>query len=185
MADREEARNKIQDTRIIEDESKEEKILISWEAPERSFKKRDKDFWITAVAILVLVSVIFIFIHEFFLVIALGSVLFMYYMMSTVPPSKIKSKITNKAVYFGELRYPWEMLTRFWFKTNLDSRMVEFETVLRFPRQVSIVIEEKDEGKIKQVAEKWLPMIESSPTMVDKLSKWAGNKLPLENRESK
>jgi hypothetical protein len=32
---------------------------------ERSYKKRDRDFWITAISILVLVSVILIFIKEF------------------------------------------------------------------------------------------------------------------------
>ncbi|MFA6007878.1 MAG: hypothetical protein WC784_04535, partial [Candidatus Shapirobacteria bacterium] len=64
----------------------EERILFEWEAPERAYQKRNKDFWVTAVAILILVSVILIFIKEFLLIVALVSVIFMYYAMSTVPP---------------------------------------------------------------------------------------------------
>ena len=53
------------------EELNEEKFLFSWEAAERAYQKRDRDFWITAVAILVLVSIILLFIKEFFLVIVL------------------------------------------------------------------------------------------------------------------
>jgi predicted membrane protein len=161
----------------------EEKVLFEWESAERSFKKRDKDFWITVVAILVLVGVILIFIKEFFLIIALVSVLFLFYVLSTVPPQNVKSKITNRAVYFGELRYEWELLPRFWFKKSLDSILLEFETNLRFPRQISLVINPEDEEKIKEIVVKKIPLIESSPSFVDKLTKWFGDRLPLEKRD--
>jgi len=91
----------------------EEKTLFEWEAPERSFQKRNKDFWITAIAILVLFSVVLFFIEEFFLIVALTSVLFLYYVLSTVPPQQIKNKITNRYVYFGEAKYLWEDLESF------------------------------------------------------------------------
>ena len=47
------------------DDLKEERVLFEWMAPERAFQRRDRDFWITAIAILVLVAVILIFIKEF------------------------------------------------------------------------------------------------------------------------
>jgi Ca2+/Na+ antiporter len=161
----------------------EERTLFEWEAAERSFKKRDKDFWITVLAILILVGVILFFIKEFFLIIALISVLFLYYVLSTVPPQKIKNKITNRAIYFGELRYEWNLLLRFWFKDSLDSHLMEFETNLRFPRQVSMVINFEDKEKLKEIVIKKIPLIESSPTFVDKLTKWFGDRLPLEKRD--
>ena len=78
------------------DDLKEERVLFEWMAPERAFQRRDRDFWITAIAILVLVAVILIFIKEFFLIIALGSILFLFYVLSTVPPENIKNKLTNR-----------------------------------------------------------------------------------------
>jgi hypothetical protein len=161
----------------------EEKVLFEWEAPERSFKKRDKDFWITVVAILVLFSVVLFFIKEFFLIVALTSVLFLYYVLSTVPPGKIKNKITNRGIHFGDVKYGWNLLLRFWFKKSLDSHLLEFETNLRIPRQISLVINIDDKKKIKDIVLKKLPLVESSPNFVDKLTKWFGDRLPLEKRE--
>lgn len=165
------------------EELSEEKTLFEWEAPERAFQRRDRDFWITAVAILALVSVIFIFIKEFFLVIALGSVLFLYYVLSTVPPGRIKNKISNRGIYFGEARYPWELLERFWFKKSLSSELLLIGTKLKFPRQISLVVEEKDKERIREIVAKRIPLLETPANTVDKITKWFGERLPLESRE--
>jgi len=161
----------------------EEKTKIEWEAPERAFQKKDKDFWITAIAILVLVSVILIFVKEFFLIVALVSVLFLYYVMSTVPPQNLKYKITNRAIYFGETHYEWDLLSRFWFKKSLSSEMIHFETRLRFPRQISLVINDADKEKIREIVVKKLPMVDQSPNFVDKLTKWFADRLPFEKKD--
>lgn len=185
MAEKIETKEKLQNEEIEEIDLNEEKLWFEWEAPERSFKTRDKDFWITAIAILVLVGVILMFIKEFFLIIALVSVLFLYYVLSTVPPQDIKNKITNRAVYFGDLRYEWELLQRFWYKNSLNSELVQFETNLRFPRQISLVINPDDKEKLTKFITKRIPLLESSPTFIDKLAKWFGDRLPLENKEEK
>ena len=161
----------------------DEKVRFEWEASERSYKKRDKDFWITVISILVLTSVILFFVKEFFLIIALISALFLYYVLSTVPPEKIKYKITNRGIYFGETRYEWELLSRFWFGKSLDSEMIHFETNLRFPAQISLVINPEDKEKIKEIVVKKLPLIEESPKFVDKLTKKVISMVPLEKRE--
>jgi len=160
----------------------EEKILFEWDAPERSFLRKDRDFWITAIAILILVSIILFFVNEFPLILALIAVMFLYYALSTVPPGTIKNKLTNRGIYFGDLRYEWGLLTRFWFKKSLSSQIICFETQLRFPRQVTLVIDEKDEEKIKEIVVKIIPMLDESPTLVDKITKWFTDRLPLEDK---
>jgi hypothetical protein len=165
-------------------ELNEEKTLFEWEAAERSYQKRNKDFWVTAVAILILVSVILIFIKEFFLIMALISVLFLYYALSSVPPEKIKNKITNRGLYFGELRYEWKDLKKFWFKKSMSSDTINFATSLKFPRVVSLVIDPKDTEKLKEIVVKRIPHLESSPTFVDRLTQWFAARLPLEDREA-
>jgi len=172
-------------TEEITDDGMEEKVLMVWEAAERAFKRRDRDFWITAIAILVLVGVIFFMIGEFFLVIALASILFLAYVLSTVPPENVVCKITNRGIYFGDSHYGWDLLERFWFKKSLDSDAVFFETRLRFPRQVSMIIDKSNEEKIKEIVIKRIPMMESSPSTVDKLTNWFAQRLPLEDRKEK
>ncbi|MBI2465138.1 hypothetical protein HYV64_03270 [Candidatus Shapirobacteria bacterium] len=163
----------------------EEKVLYEWIAPERAFQRREKDFWITAVAILVLVAVIFIFIKEFFLIIALGSLMFMFYVLSTVPPADVRYRITNRGIYFGETHYYWEILEKFWFKKSLSTEMVHFGTVLKFPNLVSLVILHKDEEKLKDILIKKIPLVENPPSVIDKLTAWFAKRLPLEDRAVK
>lgn len=160
----------------------EERVLFEWEAPERAYQKRNKDFWVTAVAILILVSVILFFINEFLLIMALISVLFMYYAMSTVAPGTVKYKLTNWGIYFGELRYSWSNLNKFWFKKELSNEMIYFGTNLKFPTAVAMVINEGDKEKLKGMVVKRIPLLNESPTFVDKLTKWFGEHLPLEDR---
>jgi len=160
----------------------EEKVLFEWDAPERSFQRRDRDFWITAIAILVLVSIILFFVNEFPLILSLIAVMFLYYALSTVPPGIVHNKLTNRGIYFGELPYEWSTLRRFWFKKSLSSLTIAFETHLRFPRQVTLVIDEKDQEKIKEIVLKIIPMLEESPTLVDKITKWFADRLPLEDK---
>jgi len=168
--------------KIIEN-TNEEKTLFEWEAPERAFKKKDKDFWVTVVSILVLFSVVLLFIKEFFLIVVLVSVLFLYYVLSTVPPQIAKYKITNRGVSFGDYKYSWDILLRFWLRKSLDTELLEFETNLRLPRQISLVINEADKEKIKDIVLKKLPLVESSPNFVDKMAKWWTDKMPWEKRE--
>jgi len=168
--------------KIIKD-TNEEKTLLKWEAPERAFKKRDKDFWITTISILVLFSVVLFFVKEFFLIVALVSVLFLYYVLSTVPPQTAKYKITNRGIDFGDSKYSWDILLRFWFRKSLDTELLEFETNLRIPRQISLVINETDKEKLKDIVLKKLPLVETSPNFVDKMAKWWTDKMPWEKRE--
>jgi len=176
----------LRDLQAAIEDIREEKVLFSWEAPERTFQKRDKDFWVTAIAILVLVAVILIFVKEFFLIFAFASLLFLYYVLSTVPPGRAKNKITNRGVYFGELFYGWNDLIRFWFKPATDYMMINFESQMPFPRKVvSLLFETKDQEKIKEIVLKYLPLVEASPRFVDKSADWLSKRLPLEERTKK
>jgi len=161
----------------------EEKVLIEWQAPEREWQKRNKEFWINVISILALLSIIFIFIKEFFLVIALFSALFFYYVMSSVEPKKITNKITNWGVHFGEAKYGWETMVRFWFKKKLSCTLLEFETGLKFPRQISLVINEGDQEKIRAIVIKKIPLIESRSNFIDNTTKWFSDRLPLETKK--
>lgn len=179
----EEVLDKTINVKLPDTDWNDEKVRFEWEAAERSYKKRDKDFWITVIAILVLVSVVLFFVKEFFLIIALMSALFLYYVLSTIPPEKLKYKITNRGVYFGETRYEWELLSRFWMGKTFDSEMIHFETILRFPAQISLVINPEDKEKIKEIVVKKLPLVEESPRFLDKLTKAVTSVIPLEKRK--
>jgi len=160
---------------------KEEKTLFSWEALERPYKKRDKEFWTTILSILGLVSLILFFVKEWFLIAALVSLAFLYYVLTTIPPQKAKYRITNKGIFLTPAeRLNWEILKRFWISEKWGYHVLNLETWLKFPRVVSFVIPKKDLKGIKKILVKYLPEQENSPQFVDKFSTWLANKIPIE-----
>lgn len=167
----------------LEEDLKEEKTWYAWSAPERAYKRRDKDFWISSVAMLVLVSVIFFFAKEFFLIIALISFLFLYYSLSSVPPRIVENSLTNRGVYVNTVFFSWADLQRFWFDKSMDHQTLSFETNLTFPNKISLLINQEDMEKIKGLVLKRLPLYQSPPSFVEKLTGWVGSRIPLEDKK--
>lgn len=164
--------------------SKEEKTIYQWEALERPYQRRDREFWTTALSVLGLVSLILFFVKEFFLIAALAALVFLYYVLTTVPPSKASYKLTNKGLYLGTAqRVNWEVLKRFWIDQKWGYPVLNVETWLRFPRVVSLVIPKDEERIIVKTMEKYIPQEKDSPNFTDKFSSWVANKFPLEKKK--
>ncbi|MDP1760059.1 MAG: hypothetical protein Q8L01_01165, partial [Candidatus Woesebacteria bacterium] len=92
-----------------------EKDLVIWIAPARPFKRRDKQFYLTIISIAGLVSLIIFLAEGVMPVILIVSLIFLYYVMSTVQPENIEYKITNKGIKIAGKRTGWESFARFWF----------------------------------------------------------------------
>jgi len=161
------------------------KVLFSWKGPIRPFKRRDKDFWTTVLAIIFLISLILFFVKEWFLIAAIISLAFVYYVLSTVPPEEIEYRITTKGVSFAEKSYDWDFLWRFWFSDKYNDRLLNIDTRLAVPGRLSFVIKKEDEPKIKEIMEKYLLHEEAPPTFFDKASAWLAKKIPLELEEKR
>jgi hypothetical protein len=166
--------------------SKEEKTLIEWEALERPFQKKDKDFWTTILSVLGLVSLILFFVKEWFLIATLVALVFLYYVLTTVKPERRKYKITNKGIYISSSeRINWDLLHRFWITKKWGHLMVNLGTWLKFPRVVSLVVPMDKKEELTKTLEKYIPQEETSPQFLDKFSTWVTNKLPLETSEER
>lgn len=164
---------------------KEEKILFEWEALERPYQKKDKEFWTTVLSILGLVSLILFFVKEWFLIAALFAIAFLYYVLTTVPPQKGKYKISTRGVYISQSqRFDWEVLRRFWFDEKWGHKVMHIETWMNFPRIISLVVTAEDEKKLLETIKKYIPQEQSSPNSLDKFSAWLTKKFPLEAKKS-
>ncbi len=157
---------------------KAEKELFSWEAPSRVFIKKDKDFWVK----IVVASSIFgfiIFIAEGVMpVLILISVLFLFYIFTTVEPEIVVYKITTKGVRIGDSLNSWQYFTRFWFAQRGRSNFLILES-LQLPGRLEIIVGEKDREKIRKILEDYLPEEEVPPTTIDRASDWFFQKFSL------
>ena len=165
--------------------SKELKILYTWQAPARPFKRRDKEFWTTIIAIVILVGLILFFVKEWFLIAAIISLTFVYYVLSTVEPEEMEYKITNRGIIYAGQTYVFENISQFWFSEKYGQKAVNLE--LRgggLVGRITILLGKGDQAKIKEILLKYLIEDEVKPNFLDNASKWLSEKVPLESESS-
>ena len=154
-----------------------EKELFSWRAPSRPFKKRDREFWVSVMAIAAISGFIFYIIEGLMPVLLIVALVFLFYILSTVKPEEIEYKITSKGVRIADRRTDWGVLTRFWFSERLGSSLLVFE-MLTLPGRLEFVINAEDKDAIRKAALNHLPEEEAPPTNLDRAANWFSQKLP-------
>lgn len=165
--------------RVVQHE--EEKELFSWKAPARPFKKRDKEFFTTVAAIGLLMGLILFFTGGFLPVAVIIALVFLVYVLSTVPPEEVEHKITTRGVYFAGKQNPFIELRRFWFTHRFGSDLLVLET-MRLPGRLEFVVEKKDEGIIKKHLSEYILFEEAAPNVLDKAANWLGKRVNLDTK---
>lgn len=159
--------------------AKETKTLLEWQSVARPFKKRDREVFLTAGAIVALISVILLFVKEFLLIAVVLSLYFVFWVLNTVAPEKVSHKITNKGIKTGEKTYKWEELGRFWFTGKWGNEILNVETKKRFPGMLLILLgPSKDE--VKKILSKYLTFEKPEKAWLNGAAEWLQKKVPLE-----
>jgi len=163
-----------------EKEEKEE-VLITWSSPSRLFKKRDSEYWKTIGAIVFLLAIILVFASEYVLVLAVLSIVFLIFVLSTVPPEAVQHKITNLGIESAGHFYRWESLVEFWFEEQWGQTLL----ILRpfFGTRTVILLGGEDKDMVRKSIAKHIPFREvPEKTWVDNAATWLTKKIPLEKQ---
>lgn len=159
-----------------------EETLVTWEAPSRPFKKRNKQFFSTVFIIAVLVALILFFAGQVLPVALVISVVFLVYVTAMIPPQNVSVKLTNYGFYIDKEAYAWYEMGRFWFekKQGFDTLQIELG---RFPNRLSLVLLEgvtPSKENLELVLSEVLLKEKPKPTAFEKASLWLSDKIPLE-----
>src|SRR3972149_4615619 len=131
----------------------EEKEVYKWSAPARPFKRRNREFYVSLISIAALFSLILFLIEGFLPVVLVVSLVFLFYVLSTIEPDNIDYKITNYGIRIHERLAPWQEMTRFWFVSRFGSELLIIETI-RIPGRIEIIISPEDKPKIMALLNK-------------------------------
>jgi len=158
------------------------RTLISWTAPARPFRKKDRSFYTTAAILVILISMIALLAGEMILIGALFAFLFLIYVLNFVPPEDLEYKISTQGITIGDHFYHFQELDSFWFSQKEGFKLLNVLTQLRFPAQLIIMLGEEDEEEVKKAVARYLPFHEIAPrTLIDKWSDSLQKHFPLEN----
>lgn len=154
-----------------------EKTLFSWKAPARPFKRRDREFYVTLIAIVGIVGLVLFLAEGFMPVILLSSLVFLFYVLNTVEPETIEYQITSQGIKIADKDTLWPYLTRFWFSRRYDDNLLILETSL-IPGRIELVINHSDRQALKEILVKYLKEEVAPPSFLDKAANWFSKKLP-------
>lgn len=158
---------------------KQREVLLSWTAPSRLFKKRDKEYFTNIGAIVFLLIVILVFAREFLLIAAVVSIVFLIYVLSTVPPEDVRHQITTVGIESAGHFYRWEELSEFWFDTQWEQTMLQIKPV--FGTRIIILLGHERKHTVQEIVSKYLQYRDiPEKSWVDNAATWLSEKVPLE-----
>ncbi len=152
-----------------------EKNLFAWKAPARSYKKKGRDFWVRLMVVVSIFAFILFLIEGVMPVILLVSLLFLFYVLSTVEPERIDYTITNRGIKMAGKRTDFQIFNRFWFAKRLNNDLLVFETT-QLPGRLELVVHLKDKEKIRKTLSEYLTEEVASPSNLDRVAGWVSKK---------
>lgn len=154
-----------------------ERDLVIWTAPARPFKRYGRKFYVTVFSIVGIISIILFVAEGIMPIILLISLIFLFYVLSTVPPENIEYKITNKGIKVAGKETSWQYIARFCFSSKTGSEILTFDTTT-FPGKMELVINSDVKDRLKKEISAYVPYEEIPPSALDKVTDWIVKKLP-------
>jgi hypothetical protein len=154
-----------------------ERDLVTWTSPARPFKRRDRQFYVTTIAIAGIVGLVLFLAEGAMPVILIISLVFLYYVMSTVEPENIEYKVTTKGIKIAGRLTEWQGITRFWFSKRFDNDLLVIGTLM-IPGRLELVMKPEIRDELKKKISDYVPYEEIPASGLDRVTNWVAAKLP-------
>ena len=112
-------------------------------------------------------------------VLVIWSMVFMLWAMSRSEPRTEKYLLTSWGLKTIERTYRYDSMTAFWFETKWGGRLMRIN-LAQAPWHIVIVTDSSKENQIKKIMLEHTIYQEPPVTWLDRLTKWLGDKIPLE-----
>lgn len=156
-----------------------EEIYLTWQAPSRPFQPKSRGAFTTVFTIAALLSLIFVFVGQAVLVAVVFAVVFLWYVLATVPPQDITLKISNYGLRVENELYFWDEMGRYWFEPQRDQVVVKIETI-RFPYRLVLVTGDIEDDLLDAILNEMLIKEKPPETLFERGANWLQQKLPLD-----
>lgn len=155
----------------------QEKILLTWIAPSRPFKRRSRDFYIKVLTVAALFGLILFLLEGLMPVLLLIALIFLFYVMSTIEPDTIEYQLTSFGVKIAGKRTDWNLMNRFWFTKRLGSELLTIETAA-LPGRLELMFKPELKADITKIVSDYLTHEEIPPAFLDKLTGFTSKFFP-------
>lgn len=157
------------------------KTLISWTAPGRPFRKKGKDFYISSLLVVFLISVILFIFSQYLLMFVVGALYFLALSLASVPPKNFHYRISNQGIKVEDHFYIWDELYDFYFKRIDNTDVLIVRTHVFLPGELRISLGEISIDHARKILVEYLPYREVvKATFQEQAADWLARNFPLE-----
>lgn len=156
---------------------------LEWSAPGRPYRKRGKQYYLTATLITLLVEIILFLFSEYLLMMVVLSLVFVAFALALTPPSNFRYRISSEGITIEDRFFLWKELYDFYFYKREGVETLHIRTEDFFPGELILTMGEVSENEIKKALIPYLPFREYvKPTFADKAGDWLSRNFPLEGK---
>jgi len=156
---------------------------LEWTAPGRPFKRRTKQFYLTALLIMLLVEVILFLFSQYLLMVVVLSLLFVGFALAIIPPKDFHYRISSEGIMIEDRFFLWQELYDFYFKKIDGAETIHVRTQAYIPGELILTLGDMEKEKVKKALFPYLPFREYvKPTLMEKSGDWLAKNFPLENK---
>jgi len=157
------------------------KTILAWHAPGRPFKKRKKEFYLTALLIALLLEVILFLFSQYLFMFVIISLVFVGFALTAIPPRNFYYKISTEGITVEDHFYLWQELYDFYFRKINGVDTLHIRTAAYFPGELILTLGEIQREQAKHALLPFLPFREYvRPTSAEKIGEWLYKNFPLE-----
>ena len=162
------------------------RTLLTWKAPGRPFKKRSKEYYMSALLIMLFIEIILFLFSQYILMVLVLSLVFVAFALATVPPHDFQYKISTEGITIEDHFFLWQELYDFYFKKRQGLDVLHIRTQAFLPGELTITLGTMDREHIKSVLLPYLPFREFvRPNFMEKSGDWLAKNFPLEKTSEK
>lgn len=148
------------ETPKMKEKSQEElkyEVLISWKAPMRIYRKRAKEDFVRIIFIALCAITFFFIVRQYMLILVTGALVFLTFVMWSVPPELVEHKVTTRGIYSIDRMYEFNILNKYWFSYVSGVYLLNIETELRLPARLILLIGDKQNvDEVHAILRDWL-----------------------------
>lgn len=159
------------------------KTLLSWHAPGRPFRKREKKFFINVIVLAAFIEIIIFLFSQYLLMLVVASLVFVIFALNYVPPHNFRYRISSEGITIEDHFFLWQELYDFYFKRREGHDVLHIRTRALIPGELTLTLGDVHTEQVKSVLLPYLPYREVvRPTFMEKSGDFLSRNFPLESK---
>lgn len=112
---------------IIAEERSPLKSIYKWQAPERPFEPKPREWYIKYGFAALVIIILAVLTDTYLLIFAVVGLFALSYAMNTIPPQVMTHEITNKGLRVSGKLFIWKQIPTFWITERGNSTFINLE----------------------------------------------------------